>query len=418
MKDRRLPHSRAAKSVIAIVVALCVLVAARDGTVAANSEEVRALWVTRTTLNSPASVAELVRAAEASGFNTLLVQVRGRGDAYYKSSFEPRPAELAIRPQFDPLAELLALAKPAGIKVHAWINVNLVSSAATLPDSRQHVVYRNPEWLMVPRELASEMRTTDPKSPEYVGRLARWTRAHLNEVEGLYTSPVHSAAAAHVTNIASEIVRNYAIDGLHLDYTRFPNADFDYSRAALQQFKLSFRAQLSAAERERLDAQELVDPLAYTNHFPQRWLAFRQSRMTGLLMRIRAAVRNARPDVLVSAAVTPDADIAATSRMQDWRTWLEGSLIDVVCPMAYTPDVDLFGRQIRAALEHAGDRPVWAGVAAYRMSAAATVQHIEAARRSKAAGIVLFSYDALVAPPNSTTSLAAIARAAFAAGSR
>src|SRR4029078_3466365 len=47
-----------------------------------SPEEVRALWVLRTSLTTPASIEGLVRTAHDHGFNTLLVQVRGRGDAY------------------------------------------------------------------------------------------------------------------------------------------------------------------------------------------------------------------------------------------------------------------------------------------------------------------------------------------------
>ncbi len=384
-----------------------------------TAQEVRALWVTRTTLSSPDKIEQMVRAAQTGGFNTLIVQVRGRGDAYYESALDPRPTELLARPGFDPLADLLARAKPAGLSVHAWINANLVSSAADLPASRQHLIYRHPEWLMVPKELAAEMTAIDPRSPEYLGRLARWTRARLTEVEGLYTSPLHPAAAAHVASVAAEIVSNYAVDGLHLDYARFPNADFDYSRSALQQFKQSFAGQLTEAERQRLDAQEIVNPGAYANMFPERWQSFRQSRVTSLVMRVRTAVKAANPDAVLSAAVVPDLATATGSRMQDWRTWLDQSLVDVLCPMAYTPDVDLFARQISLARDFAGDRPIWAGVGAYRLSATATLQHIEAARRAGAAGVVLFSYDALISAPNSATTLTALGRAAFgAAGSR
>ena len=51
------------------------------------------------------------------------------------------------------------------------------------------------------------------------------------------------------------------------------------------------------------------------------------------------------------------------------------------------------------------------------ISATATLQHIDLARLSHVAGVVLFSYDALITPPNSATSLSALARAAFGAGS-
>jgi uncharacterized lipoprotein YddW (UPF0748 family) len=109
---------------------------------------------------------------------------------------------------------------------------------------------------------------------------------------------------------------------------------------------------------------------------------------------------------------------AKQSRLQDWRLWLDQSLLDVLCPMAYTEDVGAFGDQIRAAQEFAGDIPVWAGVGAYRLSSAATLAHTAAARRLKTAGIVLFSYDSLITPPNSATSLAELGRAAFGSGSR
>ena len=95
--------------------------------------ETRALWVTRSTLATPSGVGALVTAARAAGFNTLIVQVRGRGDAYYRSRLEPRAAELRARPDFDPLAETLRLARAAGLRVHAWVPVNLVSSAVDLP---------------------------------------------------------------------------------------------------------------------------------------------------------------------------------------------------------------------------------------------------------------------------------------------
>lgn len=343
MTDRYRARPRAIRVLITLCAVNQLSLAVPDAAgISGTASEVRALWVTRTTLSSPAAIAEMVRTAQTGGFNTLLVQVRGRGDAYYRSSLEPRPTELASRSDFDPLAEVLALAKPAGISVHAWINVNLVSSAADLPSSRQHVVFRHPEWLMVPRELAAEMQGADPQSPEYVGRLARWTRTHLDAVEGLFTSPLHAAAAAHVASIAAEIASNYAVDGIHLDYIRFPNSDFDYSRAALDQFKQSLRGRMTDTERQRVDTQELVDPLAYPNNFPARWRAFRQSRLTGLLMRVRTAVKAVNPRAVISTTVVPDAEVAAESRMQDWRTWLEQGLVDVLCPMAYTPDVEVF----------------------------------------------------------------------------
>jgi uncharacterized lipoprotein YddW (UPF0748 family) len=383
---------------------------------AAATEDVRALWVTRATLNSPTSVTRMVAAARAGGFNTLLVQVRGRGDAYYQSTLEPRAAELAAHPGFDPLASTITQAHAAGMQVHAWVAVNLVSSAATLPASREHVVYRHPEWLMVPKALAVELRGIDTRSPEYLGRLARWSRQNADGVEGLYTSPLHTAAATHVAGVVRELVTQYALDGVHLDYVRFPSEQFDYGRAALDQFKQSVVPDLTPDEAQRLKAREVLDPLAYPNFFPERWKAFRRSRLTALVMRVRTAVKEARPTALVSAAVIPDALDAYHSRLQDWRTWLDQSLIDVLCPMAYTTDPTQFEAQVALAQDYAGGRPVWTGIGAYRLPSATTLQFIAAARRLGTSGIVLFSYDALVAPPYSANTLTDIGRAAFGSG--
>ena len=196
---------------------VCLLTAPLPSRVrAAAPDQTRALWVTRTTLSSPEAIRQMVRAADAGGFNTLLVQVRGRGDAYFNSTIEPRASELLAKPEFDPLKTTLDQAHAAGLKVHAWVAVNLVSSAASLPASRDHVVYRAPEWLMVPRELAAEMKKIDLRSPAYIGRLARWTRANAEDVEGLYTSPIHPAArtspaSTKAVTVLSSAVRAIAI---------------------------------------------------------------------------------------------------------------------------------------------------------------------------------------------------------------
>ncbi len=380
---------------------------------AAVPEQTRALWVTRTTLGSPESIKQMVAAAQDGGFNTLLVQVRGRGDAYYAGTIEPRASELAGKPSFDPLAVVLEHAHAAGLKVHAWVAVNLVSSSVSLPASRDHVIYRAPEWLMVPRELAAEMKKIDLRSPAYLGKLARWTRAHASIVEGLYTSPLHPAAQDHAAAVIGEIAAKYAIDGIHLDYIRFPNEDFDYSPAAMEQFKSAILPNLNERERRDAAAREVLDPAAYPTLFPERWSDFRRSRLTSLVIKLRAAVKAARPDALVSAAVVPDAQQAFASRLQDWRGWIDQSLLDVICPMAYTADPAIFQQQITAARAYAGSLPVWAGIGAYQLSPGQTLNHIAAARQLGVGGIILFSYESLAAPPNTAGSVSELGRAAF-----
>lgn len=412
----RRASGRSRRFIPACIVACAVLLTAGVTRPAAQpTTEVRALWVTRTSLTSPQAIQSMVKSAAASGFNTLLVQVRGRGDAYYASTIEPR-ADLLVGqpPDFDPLATTLTLAHAQGIRVHAWINVNLVSSGADLPNARTHVIYEHPEWLMVPRALAFELGRINPRSPDYVGRLARWTRAASTSVEGLYDSPIHPEAVDRIAAIVDQLVGSYAIDGLHLDYIRYPSSTFDYSRGALRAFRAAVEAELTPAERQRFGA-DIAGLVGLTEARATEWADFRRSRLNTLAMRVRTVAKEHRPDLVVSAAVYPDPVEAATYRLQDWRMWLESRWMDVICPMAYTPDTAMFASQIAFVRQVAGTRPVWAGIGAYRLSSSQTIENIQTARRLGADGVILFSYDSLTRSGRAADALASIGRAAFSA---
>jgi uncharacterized lipoprotein YddW (UPF0748 family) len=395
--------------------ALLCLLAAPAAFTQPSAPEVRALWVLRTSLTSPQSIAALVREARGHGFNTLLVQVRGRGDAWFAGGIEPRAAELQQQPaSFDPLATVLETAHQAGIRVHAWVNVNLISSAADLPVNRAHLVHRHPDWLMVPREIAQDLAKVGPGSPAYVGKLARWTRTQSADIEGLYASPIVPAAALHVEAVVRDLAKRYALDGIHLDYARYPSARFDYSAPAIREFRTAVRPKLSPAVRRELDERETDDLFAYPDALPEDWKAFRVARMTALVTRLRGAVKAERPQAMLTMATKPDPQEALDQRLQDWRSWLETRLIDAVCPMAYTPEPARFAEQIAAARDIAGGRVVWAGIGAYRLSPGQTVENIQTARRLGAGGVVLFSYDSLVDPKQAAADyLGVVSRTAF-----
>jgi uncharacterized lipoprotein YddW (UPF0748 family) len=362
------------------------------------ADEVRGLWVLRSSLGSPQSIAAMVRAARDAGFNTLLVQVRGRGEAHYKSAIEPRASELDGQPaDFDPLATTLDLARRAGLAVHAWVNVNLVASATTLPRSRNHIALRHPEWLMVPAPLAGTLG--EFKSPAYIGALARWSRSAGEQVEGLYLSPIPAEAQEYTAAVVAELAARYAVDGIHLDYVRYPNEAFDHSRTALSAFRQTVAASRPPAERQELDRATAHDPTAWVRSMPDAWATLRRDRLTDLVVRLRSVVKKARPGAVVSAAVVPDADQARGERFQDWASWASRGLLDVVCPMAYTTDANEFASQVARARTVLADTPLWTGIGAYRLPAATTAERIRMARRAGTAGVLVFSYDSVSSGP-------------------
>jgi uncharacterized lipoprotein YddW (UPF0748 family) len=130
-------------------------------------------------------------------------------------------------------------------------------------------------------------------------------------------------------------------------------------------------------------------------------------------MRLRATVKAARPGTMMTVAAAPDAQEAFERRLQDWRTWIESGVVDAICPMAYTQEPARFAEQIAAARDIAGGHAVWAGIGAYRLTPSQTVENIQTTRRLGTGGFILFSYDSLTSPAQSTDYLATVSRSAF-----
>jgi hypothetical protein len=91
------------------------------GTTADTDLAVDYLWVLRNSLIHAEDIPRIIERAKRMHVRGLLVQVIGRGDAWYRSDLLPRPEPLQGADR-DPLGELLPLAHAAGLEVHAWVN--------------------------------------------------------------------------------------------------------------------------------------------------------------------------------------------------------------------------------------------------------------------------------------------------------
>jgi len=199
---------------------------------------------------------------------------------------------------------------------------------------------------------------------------------------------------AHVADLWTEIARRYPVDGMHFDYVRYPSAAFDYSADALERFRAWTKPRLDAERAARLDRARERDPLAWPEALPEAWDDFRREQVTTLVERVYRRVKEIRPGLVVSAAVFSDPDDAYAHRFQDWRGWLERGVVDVVAPMAYSPDDGRFRDHVTRAVDAAVDpRRVWAGIGAWQTGFDGTVRKIEIAREVGAGGVLLFSYD-------------------------
>jgi uncharacterized lipoprotein YddW (UPF0748 family) len=359
-----------------------LLLAATPAMAVPRPAEVRGLWVVRTALVSPEAVDRVVDGAQEGGVTDLFVQVRGRGDAFYESKLVGRSDLLAQQPvAFDPLLRLIERSRSRGLRVHAWVNV-LLTAHFGLPLAADHVLRRHPDWMMVPRAAAARALSGPPSSLlAVVGQAGRT----LGEAEGYYLSPSAPGVPEHLEAVVRELVRAYPVEGLHLDFIRYPSPEYDYSRAALDQFR----------RRQKGSGDLLGGP----SRRPEAWDEYRRDTLTALAGRLVAAARAERPGIVLSAAVVPDEAAALNHRFQDWPGWMRQSLLNAVCPMAYTSDSKIFRAQVEQARGLVpGGGALWAGIGAYRLTLAGIVEKIQLARESGASGIVLFSHESLAGP--------------------
>jgi uncharacterized lipoprotein YddW (UPF0748 family) len=356
--------------------------------------EVRGMWVVRESLTSPEKIRNIVAVASHFGFNTLFVQVRGRGDALYNSSLEPRSEELAGQPvSFDPLATIISDAHAHNIQVHAWLNTFYVWGSTKPPVSPDHVVNAHPDWLVQDRDGRIPLTPTDG-------------------CEGAFLSPANAAACQHIHDVFLEVAKNYDIDGIHFDYVRYPSENYDYSPAALQGFSVYMNPKIAGSEQRFL---QQGGSLAYIHAFPDQWADWRRNQVTQLVASISHDVKALKPWVIVSAAVFANAQDAYTARGQDWKTWLKDGLIDVVIPMAYDNSSQLVGQQLKDAetTAHEYGKYCYAGIGSWHITPQSTCDKINIARELGVQGIVLFSYGGVTQYGNSTNYLSKIDATAF-----
>jgi uncharacterized lipoprotein YddW (UPF0748 family) len=101
--------------------------------------------------------------------------------------------------------------------------------------------------------------------------------------------------------------------------------------------------------------------------------------------------------VVLTVAVNSNLDRIKQDVLQDWPRWARSGLVHAVFPMNYTERNALFDQRSRACVAAAGRTPVVMGIGVYAHQRAnrdsrTTVRQMNAALRSGAAGVCLFSY--------------------------
>jgi uncharacterized lipoprotein YddW (UPF0748 family) len=286
--------------------------------------EGRALWVNRFEYNSPADVREIIAKAASANFNVVYFQVRGQGDAYYRSDLEPCAIRICGRlgngnAPWDPLEIAIGEARARGVELHAWLNAlpgwaspttNNAAFCSLLVESRpgfpRHMLLAHPDWVMTRRD-GTPMDCFTSQEPEYA-----------------YVSPGIPAVRAHLGRVAADVVRRYPVDGIHLDRIRYPGPAWSHDVPSVT----AFRARTGRAPAPS-DAE---------------WDRFRREQIDAVVKAVFDSITAVRQDVVLSAATWPIHDrttfgwpssSAVSQFYQDARAWAVGGYVDILAPMAY-----------------------------------------------------------------------------------
>ena len=285
--------------------------------------EIRAVWLDRGTIVRAGSEKELAKIFDRlakSGINTVFFETVNAGYTIYPSQVAPQANPL-IR-GWDPLAAGVKLAHARGMELHAWVWVfaagnqmhNKLTNAS--PNYPGPVLAANPDWA----------------NYDHQGK-----RIPDRQTKPFY-DPANPELRQYLLKLYEEIVTRYQVDGIQLDYIRYPFQDphagrrYGYGKAARAQFQ-----QLHG-----------VDPLNISpsqRDLWQKWTAFRTEQVDSFVSQVTQQLRKKRPDLIFSVAVFPLPEIERIQKLQqNWEVWARRGDIDLIVPMTYSQDTSRFHR--------------------------------------------------------------------------
>ena len=176
---------------------------------AADNRDLRAVWISTvysadypsTTNNEDAQKKEFIEKLEQAqelGLNTVVVQVRPKGDALYESELNPWSAVLTgvqgVDPGYDPMAFMIKETHKRGMEFHAWMNPYRITTSGTDLSvlSADNMARQHPDWIL----------------------------AYNN---AMYFNPALDEVKDYICDTVEEIVENYDVDAIHFDDYFYPS---------------------------------------------------------------------------------------------------------------------------------------------------------------------------------------------------
>jgi len=334
--------------------------------------EYRMAWVLtyNENIDSVESIGKVVKEAREANLNALLPIAHRRGRAYYASSFVPVFNPVDAKPPLDTLSEFIKAAHNTSegksrIEIHPWIVLFPVWLEQTSPPPG-HVILRHPEWST--KKFGEDESASKKKAQKWL-------------------DPGVPGVCEYIVDVCKEIVSNYDVDGLNLDYIRYYEGGHGYNPIAIKRFQ---------KRTGRSDTPRPED---------KQWQQWQREQITNLVRRIYVETKKIKPHIKISVCTiiwgSPDKPYEQsafyTRVMQDWPSWFKEGIADINLPMNYRKEDDEqrkadFRTWTGVCRKWCGDGLFVNGLGNYLNSIAGSIEQVKAGRENGAHGSCLFRF--------------------------
>lgn len=338
--------------------------------------EIRAVWLDRGSIvkaGSEQGLAVIFDRLAQAGINTVFFETLNAGYPIYPSQIAPQQNPLTLG--WDPLASAVKLAHERGIELHAWIwtfatgNKRHNALLGLANDDPGPVLSAHPDWVNIDNK----------------GR-----RQHVNDGK-FYFDPANQKARSYLLRIIGEITSKYKVDGLQLDYIRYPFQDpnqgfsFGYGKAAREQFQ----------------QQTGVDPVKISpdsGDLWRQWIEFKTEKINSFVAEVSQFLRRNYPHTILSVAVFPHPESQRIYKIQqDWEVWARRGDVDLVVPMTYALDTNRLQRiaEPLAKEQNLGPTLIAPSVKLLNLPNIVAIDQIQALRDLPMGGYAIFAFETI-----------------------
>lgn len=310
-----IPATGCAVIVSALRSASVVLLLMVMSTVVAQAQEMRGAWIARDYLVNRDSIAKAMDSLAANNFNTVFVNIWSRGYPLYPSSVFQSHTGITIDPNFvgrDVLREAIAEAHRAGLHIEAWFEYGFVGGySGYLPGTggKGKIFDAHPEW------VAKQQNGT-----EIDGSSFYWMIHTRPDVQNF------------LIGMATEIARNYDVDGIELDRIRYSSLSYGYD-----------------AYTDSLYRAEHANAAPPTTTSDAVWKQWRADKLNQFIARAYDSIKAVNANLNVSNAPSMYSSSAYSSFdsfCQDWVWWVNNGKVDNVHVQSYVSSPATFGGYI------------------------------------------------------------------------